>query len=31
MKSFNEIMKIRDEPETKDVPVEKKKFTDQEI
>lgn len=26
MKSFNEIMKIRDEPETKDVPVEKKKF-----
>ena len=25
MKSFNEIMKIRDEPESKDIPVEKKK------
>ena len=26
MKSFNEIMKIRDEPESKDIPVEKRKF-----
>ena len=26
MKSFNEIMKIRDEPESKETPVEKKKF-----
>lgn len=26
MKTFNEIMKIRDEPESKETPVEKKKF-----
>ena len=26
MKTFNEIMKIRDEPESKEAPVEKKKF-----
>ena len=26
MESFNEIMKIRDEPESKDIPVEKRKF-----
>lgn len=26
MKSFNEIMKIRDEPESKGIPVEKRKF-----
>ena len=26
MKTFNEIMKIRDEPEKKDIPVNKNKF-----